>query len=64
MQEGINHPKAGNFPQCTSVFDNHSRIAALMLEMIKLIHNTSKVGTMDSGYYVTDGIAVLYDASF
>ncbi len=43
-------------------FENHSKTAALMLEMSKQIHNTDNVVTMDSGSCVTVGILECHDA--
>ncbi len=63
LQEGKDRPKDANgHPRFPSQYENHSKTAALMLEMTKPIHNTGKVVTMDSGFCVTVGILALHDA--
>ncbi len=63
LQEGKDRPKDANGqPQFPSQYKNHSKTAALMLEMTKQIHNTGKIVTMYSGFCVTVGMLALHDA--
>ncbi len=56
-------PQRCKWPSTIPVpIQNHSKTAALMLEMTKPIHNTGKVVTIDSGFCVTVGVLALCDA--
>ena len=50
---------SNNKPRFPNEFENNSKTAALMLNMTKPIHNTGKVVTMDSGFFVAAGILAL-----
>ncbi len=61
IQEGKDKPMDGNNPQYPLQFECYSTTAKLMLEMSKLLFNSGKIVTMDSGFCVTAGILAMHD---
>ena len=61
IQEGKDKPMDGNNPRYPSQFECYSTTAKLMLEMSKLLFNSGKIVTMDSGFCVTAGILAMHD---
>ena len=62
LQEGKDRPKNPDgswaFP---SEFPGYLKTATLMLEMIKPVHHTGKVVSMDSGFCVSVGIIAMHN---